>query len=56
MHGRGKSNDKLIVDYCNNIDGENYLPKDPAIYEYQAYRGIADVVNGGGERMLQILF
>jgi hypothetical protein len=55
LHGRRKSNDKLIVGHCNNIDGENYLPKDPAIYEYQAYRGIADVVNGERKNVTDII-
>ena len=55
LHGRRKSNDKLIVGHCNNIDGENYLPKDPAIYEYQAYRGIADIVNGERKNVTDII-
>lgn len=45
LHGRRNSNDKLIVGHCNDIDGDAYLPDAPAIYEYQAYRSIADVVN-----------
>lgn len=55
LHGRRKSNDKLIVGHCNNIDGKNYLTKDPAIYEYQAYQGIADVVNGERKNVTDII-
>lgn len=55
LHGRRKSNDKLIVGHCNNIDGKNYLSKNPAIYEYQAYQGIADVVNGERKNVTDII-
>lgn len=55
LHGRRNTNDKLIVGHCNNIDGDNYLPKDPAIYEYQAYRGIAGVVNAERKNVSDII-
>lgn len=49
MHGRRKCNDKLIVGHCNNIAG------DLAIYEYQVYQGIADVVNGERKNVTDII-
>lgn len=55
LHGRRKSNDRLIVGHCNNIDGKEYLTKNPAIYEYQAYQGIADVVNGERKNVTDII-
>ena len=45
----------MIVGHCNNIDGDSYLPKDPAIYEYQAYRSIADVVNDERKNVTDII-
>lgn len=45
IHGRRCTTDKLIVGHCNNIDGNDYLPENPEIYEYQAYQSIAEVVN-----------
>lgn len=55
LHGRRNTNDKLIVGHCNNIDGDSYLPKDPAICEYQAYRSIADVVNDERKNVTDII-
>lgn len=56
IHGRRNSKDKLIVGHCNNIDGNDYLPKDPIIYEYQAYRSIAKVVNDERKNVADIIF
>lgn len=55
LHGRRKTKDKLIVGHCNDVDGYNYLPDDPAIYEYQAYRNIADIVNNEQKNVTEII-
>lgn len=55
IHGRRGSKDELIVGHCNNIDGNDYLPQDPIIYEYQAYRSIAGVVNNERKNVADII-
>lgn len=55
IHGRRKSQDKLIVGHCNDVDGSKYLPNDPEYYKYQAYRNMASVVNGEQKDVSEII-
>ncbi|NDV63807.1 bacteriophage abortive infection AbiH family protein [Bacteroides sp. 224] len=56
IHGRRGTTDKLIVDHCNNIDRNDYLPENPKIYECQAYQSIADIVNKERKNVSDIIF
>lgn len=55
LHGRRNTDDTLIVGHCNDIDGDNHLPEEPAIYEYQAYRNIAGIVNDERKNVTDII-
>lgn len=55
IHGRRNTDDELIVGHCNDVDGDSQLPKDPMIYDYQAYETIAQLVNEQRKNVSEII-
>ena len=56
IHGRRNSTDELIVGHCNDINGDEHLSTDPIIYEYQAYKNIAELINEEQKKVSDILY
>lgn len=55
IHGRRNSTDELIVGHCNDVNGDAHLPAEPFMYEEQAYKDIAKLVNEEQKKVSDIL-
>lgn len=55
IHGRRNSGDEIIVGHCSEVDANAQLPKDPMIYDYQAYDTIAELVNEERKKVSDII-
>lgn len=55
IHGRRNSTNELIVGHCNDVNGNAELSDEPFMYEEQAYKDIAKLINEEQKKVSDII-
>ena len=55
IHGRRNTANELIVGHCNDLYGDEHIPEEPMVYEYQGYDNIAEIINKERKNVSDIL-